>query len=185
MQIIRLTLICTMAVVLAGCPMGGVQHVSVVDEDRKELKDIIVLPLYQSSYGIGIGPDGHGLWSSSKLFTKPFPFSSGEDLMSKQIQGRGITALLVFIGTSKYVNTWLFIKKGYAPTVIDRYAMYGGSAIVVSTSKGEGAKRCIDLLLSKEPDQTELKKMFQDKSIDGDIKLELDSQSTALLSSNK
>ena len=44
--------------------MEGSHRVTVVDEYSKAIQDIVVLPLYKSSYGIGIGPDGRGPWSS-------------------------------------------------------------------------------------------------------------------------
>jgi len=182
----RLVLICTAAMVLACCSMEGVQHVSAVGEDHKELTDILVFPLYHAFYGIAIGPDGHGLRSSTRVFTKPFRFSSGENLMRKQIQGRGIIIPpYIFIGTSRYVNNWLFIKKGCAPLVVSREMIYGGSPIVMSSSKNEDNKRCIDILLSTKPDQTTLKRIFNSKNLQQDIKVEMDAHDVALLEGNR
>jgi hypothetical protein len=166
--------------------MEGSHRVTVVDEYSKAIQDIVVLPLYKSSYGIGIGPDGRGPWSSSEVFTKPCRFSSGEDLMSKQIQGRGIIIPpYIFIGTSKYVDNWLFIKKGYAPLVVSREMIYSGSPIVMSLFKNEDTKKYIDILLSTKPDQTTLKKIFNSRNLKEDIKIEMDAHGVALLEANR
>jgi len=181
-----LILVCAITVVLTGCSMEGVHHVSVVDEDRKELNDIVVLPLYHASCGIGIGADGHGPWSSPKVFTKPFRFSSGEDLLSKQAQGRGIIIPpCIFIGTSKYVDNWLLIKKGYAPLVATPQMVYGGSPIVMLHATNEDSRKCIDLLLSTDPDQDALKQMFHAEDSEGSIQVEIGSTGAALLKANR
>jgi len=170
---------------ITGCSMEGSHRVTVLDDNSKEIKDIIVLPLYQSSYGIGFGPDGRGPWSSPIVFTKPFFFSSGEDIASRQIQGRGIIVPpFLFIGTSKYVNRWLFIKKGYAPASVDRSQIYGRLPIVMSRSDNAENRKYIELILSKSPDQNELKRIFNDRYIDKDIQMDLDAKDVSLLKSN-
>lgn len=165
--------------------MEGNRQVTVIDENSKAIQDIVVLPLYKSSYGIGIGPDGCGPWLSSKVFTKPFRFSSGEDLMSKQIQGRGIIIPpVIFIGISKYVSRWIFIRKGYTPITVDESIIYGDAPIVMIRSNNEENKEYINLLLSKNPDQDELKKIFKAGDLEGDIKLDLDTKDVSLFKSN-
>ena len=159
---------------------------TVLDNDSKTIEDIVVLPLYQSSYGIGFGPDGKGLGSSPKVFTKPFCFSSGEDIARRQMQGRGIIIPpFIFIGTSKYVRRWLFIKKDYTPVTVDASQIYGDSPIVMIRFNNEENIKFIELLLSKSPDQNELKKIFKDGDVESDIKLDLDIKDVSLLKSIK
>lgn len=165
--------------------MEGSHHVTVLDDNSNEIQDIAVLPLYQSSYGIGIGPGGWGPKSSLKVFTQPFSFSSGEDIAGKQIQGRGIIIPpFIFIGTSKHVNRWLFIKKGYAPVTVDESQIYGRLPIVMSRSNNEENKKDIELLLSKAPDQNELKRIFKARDGESDINLDLDTKDARLLKSD-
>ncbi len=153
-------------------------------DNSEAIQDIVVLPLYQSSYGIGFGPDGRGLQSSSKVFTKPFRFNSGEDIMSKQIQGRGIIIPpFIFIGTSKNVNHWLFMKKSYIPIAVHSSQIYGASPIVMKPSRNDENKKYVELLLSEKPDQYELKKLFKASYLKEDIKMELDTNDVSLLKS--
>jgi hypothetical protein len=171
---------------IAGCSMEGSHHVTVLDDNSNEIQDVAVLPLYQSSFGIGIGPDGWGPQSSPKVFTKPFSFSSGEDIAGKQIQGKGIIIPpFIFIGTSKYINRWLFMKKDYAPVTVDGSQIYGRLPIVMIRSNNEENKKYIELLLSKAPGQNELKKIFKAGNVESDIKVDLDMKDVNLLKSIK
>jgi hypothetical protein len=170
---------------VTGCAMEGTRHISVIDKDKKDINDIVVFPLYSSSFGIGIGPDGKGPWASPTTFTKPFLLSTNEDIMSKQIQGRGIfIPPLIFIGTSKNVVHWLFIKKSYAPLVVSRQMIFSEAPIVMSLSENGDRQKCIDILLSENPDQTTLKEIFNSNHLKEKIKLELDEQAIMLLKAN-
>ncbi len=188
MQFHRPVLVCLMAMTLAGCGMEGVRHVVLVDQNKNPLNEVIVFPLYNGSFGMGIGPEGKGFWFPFGASTKPFSFNSGEDLMSKQRQGRGIIIPIppfIFIGTSQGVNRWLFIKKGYSPLAVTRIMVYGPSPLVMETSNNDDNRKAIDLLLSQEPNQAKLKSMFKANGVKGNIHVEIDSPSRATLITNR
>lgn len=185
MRQLRLILVLMILLIITGCAMGGVRYVSVIDNNNINIKDIVVFPLYSSSFGIGIGPDGNGPQSSPRAFTKPVLFSSGQDIISKQIQGRGvIIPPLVFIGTSKYVEHWLFIKKGYEPLLVSSSDIYKDAPIVMTLSENGARKRCIDVLLAENPDQTTLKEIFNSSHLSENINVELDREAIMLLKAN-
>ena len=185
MRQLRLIPVLIILLIVTGCAMDGVRHVSVIDKDKQDIKNIVVFPLYSSSFGIGIGPDGNGPRSSLRAFTKPFLFSSGEDIISKQIQGRGfIIPPFIFIGTSKYVEHWLFIKKGFAPLLVSSSDIYKDAPIVMTLSENGDRKKYIDVLLAENPDQTTLKEIFNSSHLSENIKVELDREAIMLLKAN-
>ena len=185
MKHLLLTLIFLILSNLAGCSMEGQQQVSIRDIKSNKISNITVLPLYQSSFGIGFGPDGIGPSSSSRLFSKPFSFNSDEDIHMKQLKGKGIfIPPVIYLGTTKYVDHWLFIKKGYAPVAVNRSQIYSGTPIVMEASDNESNKSYIELLVAKSPNQSELKKIFNASTLDGQINIELDTETRHLLKSN-
>jgi len=145
----------------SGCAMDGVKYLIVVDENGNQLKSILIVPLYSKAFGLGIAPEGHGWHTKGKLIVKkPFVFNSGEDLMSKKIHTRGvILPPLMFIGSSNSVDNWLFIKKGFAPKMVDSSDIHG-NVIVLIKSNGNDTAKLIDMLLASEHDQNMLKKQF-------------------------
>lgn len=144
-----------------GCVMDGVKHLTVIDENKNQLKRILIVPLYSKSFGIGVGPEGKGLHSKAQLIvTKPFIFNSGDDLMNQKISTKGISLLFVFIGSSNYVDNWLFMKKGYIPKLVQRADIYGESPIILTKAINDENSKLIDVLLSPTVDQHFIKKLF-------------------------
>jgi hypothetical protein len=106
--------------------------------------------------------------------------------MSKQLQGRGIIIPpVVFIGTSKYVKRWLFIKHGYASLLVSEEEIYGSSPLLMTPSGSEENSEAIHILLSKKIDQSALKKLFNVPDLKEDIKLNFDTTDMRLLDANR
>lgn len=146
----------------SGCAMDGARYLVVVDENGNQLNGILIVPLYSKSFGIGVGPDGKGFFTKSQLIvTKPFVFNSGEDLMSKKISTKGVNLPpFIFVGSSNYVDNWLFIKKGFTPKLVQSSDIYGEAPIVLTKSSGNDSAKLIDMLLASKHDQNVLKKQF-------------------------
>jgi len=186
MKFKNLIFTCLIAVTISGCAMDGTKQVTIVDKDSKEIKDIVVFPLYQSSYGIAFGPDGKGIHLGSKAFIKPFVISSGDDLIKKKINGRGIIIPpFIYIGTSKYVGRYLITKKGYAPKIVYESMIYSEPKIVMSASVNNDHEKIIDKMLASDIDQKHIKRTFNSEHLDEKIQIGLDSSDIALLKANR
>ena len=171
----------------SGCAMDGVRYLTVVDENGNQLKSILVVPLYAKAFGVGIAPEGEGWYTKTKLIVKkPFVFNSGEDLMSKKISTRSVSLLpFVFVGSINSVNNWLFIKKGFAPRLVNSSDIYGKDPIVLNKSSGNENAKLIDMLLASEHDQNILKKQFGIEWIKEEIAVIFDEKDIELLKSYK
>ena len=170
-----------------GCAVDGVRYLSVVDKNGNQLRDMLIIPLYSKSFGIGIGPDGKGFHTKDQLIlTRPFVFNSGDDLMSKKISTQGIMLPpFIFAGISNDVGHWLFVKKGFTPKLLAENDIYGETPIVMIKSNGDENDKLIDLLLTSKHDQNTLKKLFGVEWIKDEITVVFDKKGVALLKSYK
>ncbi len=173
-------------IALSGCSMEGSKQVTIVDTNGKKIKDVLVFPLYQYSNGIGIGPDGKGIHWGAKVFTKPLVINSGDDLLKKQINRTGLVIPpIIYVGSSNYVGNYLFAKKGYAPQVVERYALFNEAQIVMAKTDNDEYKRVIDKLIALDNDQITLKRIFKAESLPQNIQVALDPRDMALLKANR
>lgn len=171
-----------------GCAMEGVRHVTILDDHSAPLNGILVVPLYGSSAGVGVGAEGAGPHSATKLLVeRPFMFNSGEDLMAKQIQTRGVVIPFplppwcFFIGRSHTVASWLCLKKEYGARALDRSDIFGESPIVMTNVDQNEVREAVDILLRPNADQKALKQLFKVEWMNGDIQLSLDAADRDLL----
>jgi hypothetical protein len=186
MKMKNLILIYLVVAVISGCSMEGSKPVTVVDNNGKQIMDVLVFPLYESSYGIGIGPDGKGLHFGSRVFTKQLVINSGDDLLKKQINSKGLMIPpLIYLGSSNYVGNYLFAKKGYAPQVVERYALFNEARIVMTKTENDEYGKVIDKFLAQDSDQIGLKRMFNAEHLNQNIQIVLDSKDIALLKANR
>jgi hypothetical protein len=163
--------------------MDGEHFLKVVDKNNVEIQDVIVVPLYSMSVGIGIGPFGMGPRSSaSYIVTKPFTLNSGEDIMSKKIPSMGIivapfgknSGLFGGFFSSRNIIRYFFIKKGYAPELIRRNNIYGTSSIVMTRADNRKNAEIMNTLIASPIDQGALRSLFIAGEIDGEIDVSLD-----------
>ena len=183
-----LLLLC-LALLTQGCAMDGVRRVTFINEHSTPVNGVLVVPLYSISVGIGVGPDGQGLFSTARLLVeKPFVCESGDDLMRQKIQTRGCCVFplpLIFIGKMRPVDSWLFVKKHYAPRAIRGDYINGDAPISLTYSTGNESEVAIDILLLPKPDQQALKKLFDVKGMKEDVQVNLDDAARALLKAQK
>ena len=172
---------------LTGCSMKGVRHVTISDDNGDHIKNVLVVPLYSKSFGIGFGPDGKGLHTKYKFIIKNlFSFNSGDDFMSNIVGSRGINlSPLIFIGRSNYVNNLLFIKKGFTPKLVSRADIYNDAPIVMTKSTENDNKVLIDMLLTSKYDQIFLKQQFGIEEDKREIAIVFDEKDIKLLQSEK
>jgi len=175
-----------------GCAMTGVRRVTILDSQGGSLNGILVVPLYANSGGVGFGAEGDGPHSVAQLLVnKPFMFNSGEDLMSKLIQIRGVIIPFpfppwcCFVGKSHVVESWLLMKEHYVIKALHQNDIYLDSPIVMTLSTGNECERVIGLLLQPNVDQQTLKKLFNVEWLKGDVQVNLDTQARALLDSQR
>lgn len=77
---------------LTGCNMNGVRTLSIVNEIGNQLTDVLIIPLYQKSFVIAFGPDGKGFQSETRVvITRLFVFNSGENLLPKKLESKGLS----------------------------------------------------------------------------------------------
>jgi len=170
----------------------GKLSLKIVDEKGMQLQDVLFVPLYVKSFGVGFGPDGKGLHIRGKtLITKPFVINSGEDVMSKKIASKGMlfapfgsnSGLFAYIGSGNNISRCIFVKKGFAPKLFSDSDMYADAPIVLIKSNDDGNQKLIDLLLAPMHDQKILKRAIGGEQIEGDISVFFDERDTALLNS--
>lgn len=168
-----------------GCAMDGVKRVTVVDEHLTPVTGVVVIPLYSVSAGIGVGADGKGPHTDRQtVIESAFLFDSGEDLVKQQSHSRGVIIPIppvVFIGKSRYVGSWLFLKKHHAPRAVQRSDVYAGKPIVLTTSTGTEYRAAVDLLTQSQPDQRALKRLFGVESASEDVTVILNGKAKRLL----
>jgi len=172
---------------LNGCSMKGVRHLTIYDDNGDHIKNVLVVPLYSKSFGIGFGPDGKGLHTKYKLIIKNlFIFNSGDDFMSNIVGSRGINlSPFIFIGRSNYVYNLLFIKKGFAPKLAARADIYNDAPIVMTKSTENDNMILIDMLLTSKYDQIFLKQKFGIDEDKNEIAIVFDEKDIKLLQSEK
>jgi hypothetical protein len=170
--------------------MDGEKRLKIVDQNGKDLSAVLIVPLYSSSYGIDLGPDGKGFHSSeSLLIIRPFLFNSGEDIMSKKMPSQGIifapfgdkSGLFAGIFRSKNIFRFALIKKGYTPEVIKGENIYGISSIVMTMADKKQNTDIINTLLETPTNQDALRRIFGAGEIKGKIDVSLDKQDIAFL----
>jgi hypothetical protein len=157
------------------------EHVLIVDTTGNQLTDVVVIPLYYKSYGIGAGPDGKGFKSSRYVITKPFLFHSGNDLMKNSLRSKYIVTMFpphFFVGSGSHVVSWLFIKKGYSPQLPKEEMVI---PIVMTKSNGNENSKIADILLASKPNQEALKKLFTVDLGNENINIELNKKDIAVL----
>ena len=168
-----------------GCAMDGVRRVTVVDQNSTPLTGVVVLPLFTVSAGIGVGAEGKGPRTASRtVVEQAFLFDSGEDLIKQQAHIRGAIIPIppfIFIGKSRYVGSWLFLKKQHAPRALQRSDIYADKPIVLATSNETPCRAAIDLLMQAQPDQLALKRLFGVEWIKEDVAVQLTDKARALL----
>jgi hypothetical protein len=172
--------------------MDGEHFLKVVDKNNVEIQDVIVIPLYSKSVGIGIGPFGMGPRSSASfIVTKPFMLNSGEDIMSRKIPSMGIivapfgksSGLFGGFFSNRNIVRYFFIKKGYAPELIKGDNIYGISSIVMTMADNKKNAEMMKTLIASPIDQGALRSLFIAGEIDGKIDVSFDEQDIALLKS--
>jgi hypothetical protein len=172
--------------------MDGKQHLKIVDKKNIELRDILIIPLYSKSLGIGIGPFGMGpRTSASFVIKKPFTFNSGEDIMSKKVPSKGIivapfgkkSGLFGGVFKNNDIVRYALIKKGFAPALIKQDDIYGNSPIIMTSSDNKENAQIIKKLIAPQNDQDALKKIFVAYEIEEKINVSFDEQEVALLKS--
>ena len=186
MKMKNLIRFCLVVIALSGCSIEGSKQVTIVDTNGNQVKDVLVFPLYQYSYGIGIGPDGKGIHLGEKVFSKPLVINSGDDLLKKQINSKGfVIPPIIYIGKSYYVGNYLLAKKGYAPQVVERHALFNEAQIVMANADNDEFKRIIEKLIAPDNNQAALKKIFKAEDLPQNIQITLDSRDIALLKADR
>ncbi len=139
-----------------------------VDEQKRPVSRVAVVPLVSASTGLSAGPDGEGISTGGRTYiAKPFEWSSGENLIKDHLQSRGamIWPLPPFVGVSsrRWVGKWLFLAKDCDPLVLTMDEIASNSYVneaerestdrvfVLRRSTGIDRERLIDALVAPEP----------------------------------
>ncbi len=91
----------------------------------------------------------------------------------------------VFIGKSRYVGAWLFLKKDYAPRALQRSDIFGEAPIILTNASGTACAQAVDTLLLPDVDQQTLKTMFAVESMQEKVHANLDKKARKLLNAQR
>ncbi|MEA5115192.1 MAG: hypothetical protein VB050_14320 [Geobacteraceae bacterium] len=154
--------------------MDGVSHLHVYGEN-KELKGVLVIPLYAKTYGIGFGVDGKGIHTPIKyIIRKPYVFDSGGDLLKNKIKTKGfMLSSKSFIGRTMSIKVMILLKKGYLPKFLFDNNIYSGAPIYMKKSNNDANVKMINILLKTKPDQIILKRILLIECLKDDESLHL------------
>jgi hypothetical protein len=169
--------------------MGGRREVVIADEGGTPLNDVLVVPLYVSSFDVNVGIEGKPLaksYSREAIITKLFLFNSGEDIIAKQIPSRGVIVPVppfAYSGSNHTVYRYLIVKSGYAPVVLSHHDVASRQWKPMVRTVGSQTPRIVQLLLTDAPDQEAIKNLMNATDMKDSIQIRLSPEDVALLQS--
>lgn len=168
MKAIYTFLLTTLCICTLACSASGVRRISMVDEHKRPVSDVAVVPVVSTSTGLSVGPDGNGISTGGRTYiAKPFEWSSGENLMKDHLQSKlaMIWPLPPYVGVSsrRWVGKWLILAKNCDPLVLTMNEIASNSFVseaerestdrvfVLRRSAGTSRERLIDALVAPQP----------------------------------
>jgi len=91
----------------------------------------------------------------------------------------------VFIGKSRYVGAWLFLKKDNAPRALQRSDVFGEAPIVLTNASRIACSQAIDTLLLPDADQQAIKKMYDVEWMQDKVHVNLDRKAKGLINAHR
>ncbi|MRR56820.1 MAG: hypothetical protein EG824_01200 [Deltaproteobacteria bacterium] len=169
--------------------MDGRREVIITDEVGAPINQVLVVPLYISSFDINIGVEGKPLTKPrgrEVAITKPFLFNSGDDIVANQIHSRGIIVPIppfAYTGSDHTVYRYLMIKAGYSPTVLSHHDVASRRWKPMRRTSNDQISGIIQLLLAARPSQEALRELMNASDLQDPIQIRLSPEDIALLKS--